>query len=141
MGLETDVIDRDPSLFPVPSPVLELLQDDEVQRTDIHLVTHSVEDRMVVGGHQDVTFIDQVALAHVLARPFDVVLSTDLHPPEGVLQAILGEDMAVADLEVTPFAPAVPAHVPSLIHVHAQCHTRATRDILEAAAALDQSAG
>jgi hypothetical protein len=70
-----DVTDRDPSLFPVPAPVLELLQDDEVQRTDI-LVTHSAEDRMVVGGHQGVTFIDQVALAlaHVLVRPFDVVL-------------------------------------------------------------------
>jgi len=49
--------------------------------------------------------------------------------------------MAVADLEATPFALAVPAHDPSPIHVHAQCHTRATRDILEAAAAPDQSAG
>jgi len=69
-----DVIDRDPSLFPVPAPALEVLQDDEVQRTDIHLVTHSVEDHMVVGGHQGVTFIDQFALVHVLVRPFDVVL-------------------------------------------------------------------
>jgi len=49
--------------------------------------------------------------------------------------------MAVVDLEAIPFAPAVLAHNPSLIHVHAQCHTQATRDILEAAAALDQSAG
>ena len=138
-----DVIDHGPSLFPVPVPVpvLELLQDDEVQRTDIHLVTHSVEDHMVVGGHQGVTFIDQVALAHVLVRPFDVVLQTDLHPPEGDLQAILEEDMAVADLEATLFAPAVPVHDPSLAHVHAQYHTQATRDILEAAAAPDQSAG
>ena len=69
-----DVIDPDQSLFPVPAPVLEVLQDDEVQRTDIHLVTHSVEDPMVVGGPQDVTFIDQLALVHVLVRPFDVVL-------------------------------------------------------------------
>jgi len=134
-----DVTDRDPSLIPVLAPVLELLQDDEVQRTDIHLVIHSVGDRMVVGGHQGVTFIGQVA--HVLVRPFDVVLSTDLHPPEGVLQVILEEDMVVADLEATLFAPAVPAHDPSLAHVHAQCHTQATRDILEAAAAPDQSAG
>ena len=66
-----DVIDRDPSLFPVPAPVREVLQDDEVQRTDIH---HSVEDRMVVEGHQGETFIDQFALVHVLVRPFDVVL-------------------------------------------------------------------
>ena len=136
-----DVIDRDPSLFPVPAPVLEVLQEDEVRRMDIHLVTHSVEDRIVVGGHQGVTFIDQFALVHVLVRLLDVVLQTDLHPPEGVLQVILEEDMAVADLEATPFAPVVPAHDPSPIHVHVQCHTQATRGILEAAAALDQSAG
>ena len=49
--------------------------------------------------------------------------------------------MAVADLEATPFAPAVLAHDLSLIHVHAQCHTQATRDILEAAAGPDQSVG
>jgi len=48
--------------------------------------------------------------------------------------------MAVADLEATPFVPAVLAHDPSLIHVRARCHTQATRDILEAAAAPDQSA-
>jgi len=99
---------------------------------------------MVVGVYQGVTFIDQVApvLAHVLVRPNDVVLRTDLRHPEGVLQVILEEDMAVADLEATPFAPAVPAvpaHVPSPIHVHAQCRTQATRDILEAVA--DQSVG
>jgi hypothetical protein len=93
---------------------------------------------MVVGVYQAVTFIDQAV--PVLVRPFDVVLRTDLHHPEGVLQVILEEDMAVADLEATPFVPAVPAHDPSLIHVHAQCHTQATRDILEAAAAPDQSA-
>jgi len=92
---------------------------------------------MVVGVYQGVTFIDQVApaLAHVLVRPIDVVLRTDLRHPEGVLQVILEEDMAVADLEATPFAqavPAVPAHVPCPIHVHAQCRTQATRDILEA---------
>jgi L-ascorbate metabolism protein UlaG (beta-lactamase superfamily) len=69
-----DVIERDPSLFPAPAPVLEVLQDDEVQRTDIHLVTHSVEDHMVVEGHQGVTFIDQLVLVHVLVRPFDVAL-------------------------------------------------------------------
>ena len=69
-----DVIDRDPSLFLVPAPVLEVLQDDEVQRTDIHLVTHFAEDRMVVGDHLDVTFIDQFAPVHVLVHPFDVVL-------------------------------------------------------------------
>jgi len=91
---------------------------------------------MVVGVYQGVMFIDQVApaLAHVLVRPVDVVLRTDLRHPEGVLQVILEEVMAVADLEATPFAPVVPAvraHVPSL-HVHAQCRTQATRDILEA---------
>jgi len=104
-------------------------------------VTHSAEDRMVVGVYQGVTFIDQDApvLAHVLVRPNDVVLRTDLRHPEGVLQVILEEDMAVADLEATPFAPAVPAHVPSPIHVHAQCRTQATQDILEAVA--DQSVG
>jgi len=136
-----DVTDCDPSL--VPALALELLQDDEVLRTDIPLVTHSVEDCMVVGVRQGVMFTDQAApaLAHVLVRPFDVVLQTDLHRPEGVLQVILEEDMAVADLEATPFAPAVPAHDPSLIHVHARCHTQATRDTLEAGAVPDQSAG
>jgi len=99
-------------------------------------VTHSVEDRMVVGVYQGVTFIDQVV--PVLVRPFDVVLRTDLHHPEGVLQVILEEDMAVADLEATPFAPAVPA-LPSRIHVHAQCRTQATPDTLEAVP--DQSVG
>jgi len=97
---------------------------------------------MVVGVYQGVTFIDQVALAYVLVRLVDVVLRTDLRHPEGVLQAILEEDMAVADLEATPFAPAVPAvpaHVPCPTHVHAQCRTQATRDILEAVP--DQSVG
>jgi len=140
-----DVTDYDPSLVPVPVPVpaLERLQDDEVQQTDIRLVTHSVEGRMVVEVHQGVTFTDQAdpALAHVLVRPFDVVLQTDLYCPEGVLQVIPEEDMAVADLEATPFAPAVPVHGPFLIHVRARCHTQANRDILEAAAVPDQSAG
>jgi len=140
-----DVIDCDPSLVPVPVPVpvpfpaLELLQDDEVHRTDI-LVTRSVGDHMVVEAHQAVTFIDQAAPAPALVHPLDVALQTDLHHPEGVLQAILEGDMVVADLEVTPFAPAVLAHDPSLIHVHARCHIQATRDILEAAAVPDQSA-
>jgi len=139
-----DVTDHDPSLVPAPAPVpvLELLQDDEVQRTDIRLVTRSVEDHMVAGVCQGVTFTDQAAPApaHVLVHPFDVVLQTDLRP-EGVLQVILGEDMAVADLEVTPFGPAALAHDPSLIRAHARCHTQAIRDILEAAAVPDQSAG
>ena len=140
MGLEMDVTDHDPSLVPVPAPALEHLQDDEVQRTDIRLVTHTVGDRMVVGVRQGVTFIDQLVptLAHVLVRLFDVVLRIDLHRPEGVLQVILEEDMAVADLEATPFAPAVPAHDPSLVHVRARCHTQVTQDILEAAAVPDQ---
>jgi len=98
-----------------------------------------VEDHTVVGVCQGVTFTDQAAL--VLVHPFDVVLQTDLHRPEGVLQVILGEDMAVADLEVTPFGPAALAHDLSLIHAHARCHTQAIRDILEAAAVPDQSAG
>ncbi|KAF8803854.1 hypothetical protein BYT27DRAFT_7108980 [Phlegmacium glaucopus] len=83
VDLEMGVTDRDPSLAPAPVPALELLQDDEVQRTDIPLATHSVEDRMVVGVRQGVTFTDQAALAHVLVRPFDVVRQTDLHRPEG----------------------------------------------------------
>ena len=137
-----DVTDRDLSLIPVLAPALELLQEDEAQWTDIQLVTHSAADHMAVGVHQDVTFIDQVApaLVHVLVRPFDVVLRIGLHHPEGVLQAILEEDMAVADLEATPFAQVDPGHDPSL-HVRAQCHTQATRDILEATAVPDQSAG
>jgi hypothetical protein len=135
-----DVTGCGPSLVPVPA--LELLQDGEVQRTDIWLVIHFVEDHMAVGVHQGVTFTGQVApaLAHVLVRLFDVVLQTGFHRPEGVLQVILEEDMGVVDLEATPFAPAVPAHDPSLIHVHARCHTQATRDILEAAVVPDQSA-
>lgn len=138
-----DVTDRDPSLVPVPVPALERLQDDEVQGTDIQLVIHSVEGRMVVEVRQGVTFTDQaaLALAHVLVHPFDVVLQTDLHRPEGVPQVILEEDMVVADLEATPFVPAAPAHDPSLIHVHARCHIQASPDILEAAAVPDQLAG
>jgi len=134
-----DVTDPDPSLIPVLAPALEHLQDDEVHRTDIQLV----EGRMVVGVHQGVTFIDQAAPApaHVLVRPSDVVLRTDFHQPAGVLQAILEEDMVDVDLEAIPFAPAVPAHDLSLVHVHAQCHTQVTRDILEAIAVPDQSVG
>ena len=136
-----DVINCDPSLalVPVPFPALEPLQDDEAQRMDIRLVTRSVGDHTVVEVHQAVTFTDQPVLA--LVHPLDVALQTDLHLPEGVLQAILEGDMVVADLEVTPFAPAVLAHDPSLVHVHARCHIQATRDILEAAAVPDQSAG
>ena len=48
--------------------------------------------------------------------------------------------MVFADLgEATLFTPAIPAHNPSLAHVHAQLGV--TQDILEAAAAPNQSAG
>ena len=106
---------------------------------DIQLAIHSVEDHMVVGVHQGVTSIDQAApvLAPVLVRPCDVVPQTDLHP-EGVPQVILEEDMTVVDLEATLFAPAVPAHDPSLIHAHARCHTQVTQDIPVATAVPDQ---
>ena len=136
-----DVTDHDPYLVPVlaPAPPRELLQGDEM---DIHLVTRSVEDHTVVGVHQAVMFTDQAALSHVLVRLHsDVGLQTDLHRPEGVLQAILEEAMAVVDLEATLFAPVVPPHDLSLVHARAPCHTQATRDILEVAAVPDQSAG